>query len=270
MIGGTRHSPPELQAPTSPPSSCTLKPWDERKPRDLQLDAILARAQQRVRRRTRGIHLRLWFASHPGVEQHRRISVHAGRPRAAASSAQLQQRRRRAGGCGPQAARARQRRSAPSAPTCPLTSIDMDLDKLETLGVPVSDAYNTLANVSGRSVCERLQRFGHTWQVLIQAEPEFRDQPSRYRSFLRAQHGRKHGAARAPWRPSSRPPAPKWCIAITAFAPCRFWARPAPGISSGRPSTRWKRLRRRRCPPATATNGPEPPISKSWRKDTKA
>ena len=63
-------------------------------------------------------------------------------------------------------------------PGVPSYTINMDLDKLQTLGVPVSDAYNALQTFLGGLYVNDFNRFGHTWQVLIQAEPEFRNAPS--------------------------------------------------------------------------------------------
>ncbi len=86
---------------------------------------------------------------------------------------------------GPPATGDRGRRSAPSGLTFPQYNVDMDTDKVQTMGIPLTDAYNTLQTFLGRPVRERLQRFGHTWQVLLQAEPEFREQPDRCGPLLR-------------------------------------------------------------------------------------
>ena len=65
----------------------------------------------------------------------------------------------------------------------PSYSIDMDLDKLQTMGIPVTDAYNTLQTFLGGLYVNDFNRFSHTWQVLMQAEPEFRNQPSDINRF---------------------------------------------------------------------------------------
>ncbi len=54
----------------------------------------------------------------------------------------------------------------------------MDVDKLQTLGIPVTDAYNALQTFLGGLYVNDFNRFSHTWQVLVQAEPEFRSRPS--------------------------------------------------------------------------------------------
>ena len=60
----------------------------------------------------------------------------------------------------------------------PSYDLKMDVDKLQTLGVPVTDAYNTLQTFLGGLYVNDFNAFSHTWQVLIQAEPTFRSRPS--------------------------------------------------------------------------------------------
>jgi hydrophobe/amphiphile efflux-1 (HAE1) family protein len=62
-------------------------------------------------------------------------------------------------------------------PNVPQFSLDMDIEKLQTMGVPVSDAYNALQTFLGGLYVNDFNLYGHTWQVLLQAEPEFRDGP---------------------------------------------------------------------------------------------
>jgi len=59
----------------------------------------------------------------------------------------------------------------------PAYKIDLDLDKVQTLGIGVSDVYNTLQTFLGGLYVNDFNVFGRTWQVLVQAEPEFRSQP---------------------------------------------------------------------------------------------
>ena len=53
-----------------------------------------------------------------------------------------------------------------------------------------TDAYNTLQTFLGGLYVNDFNRFSHTWQVLIQAEPEFRNQPSDIdRFYVRSMDG---------------------------------------------------------------------------------
>jgi multidrug efflux pump len=65
----------------------------------------------------------------------------------------------------------------------PSYKVDMDLAKVQTLGIPVTDAYNTLQTFLGGLYVNDFNIFGRTWQVLLQAEPEFRTQPADINRF---------------------------------------------------------------------------------------
>jgi hydrophobe/amphiphile efflux-1 (HAE1) family protein len=60
----------------------------------------------------------------------------------------------------------------------PSYSIDVDLPKVQTLGIPVTGIYDSLQTFLGGLYVNDFNNFGHTWQVVVQAEPEFRGQPS--------------------------------------------------------------------------------------------
>jgi hydrophobe/amphiphile efflux-1 (HAE1) family protein len=59
----------------------------------------------------------------------------------------------------------------------PAYKVDVDLDKVQTLGIPVTNAYDTLQTFLGGLYVNDFNVFGRTWQVLVQAEPEFRTRP---------------------------------------------------------------------------------------------
>ena len=59
----------------------------------------------------------------------------------------------------------------------PSYKVDVDLDKVQTLGIPVTDAYNALQTFLGGLYVNDFNVFGRTWQVMVQAEPEFRTEP---------------------------------------------------------------------------------------------
>ncbi len=55
--------------------------------------------------------------------------------------------------------------------TVPQFRVDLDTDKAQTLGVPVTDVYNALQTFLGGLYVNDFNRFGRTWRVLMQAEP---------------------------------------------------------------------------------------------------
>jgi multidrug efflux pump subunit AcrB len=65
----------------------------------------------------------------------------------------------------------------------PAYKVAVDVDKVQTLGVPVTDAYAALQTFLGGLYVNDFNAFGHTWQVVVQAEPEFRTQPSDINRF---------------------------------------------------------------------------------------
>lgn len=114
----------------------------------------------------------------------------------------------------------------------PTYSINMNLDKLETLGVPVADAYNTLQTFLGGLYVNDFNQFSHTWQVLIQAEPEFRNQPSDIdRFYVRSVDGNMVPMGTlASIKPSS---GPEVVFRYNRFRAIQILGSPAPGVSSG-------------------------------------
>src|SRR5262245_5870745 len=58
--------------------------------------------------------------------------------------------------------------------TVPQFRVDLDTDKAQTLGVPVTDVYSALQTFLGGLYVNDFNRFGRTWRVLVQAEPQFR------------------------------------------------------------------------------------------------
>jgi hydrophobe/amphiphile efflux-1 (HAE1) family protein len=62
-------------------------------------------------------------------------------------------------------------------PSTPRYEVHMDLDKAQSMNVPVAEAYNTLQTFLGGLYVNDFNLYGHTWQVVVQADPEFRTGP---------------------------------------------------------------------------------------------
>jgi multidrug efflux pump len=67
--------------------------------------------------------------------------------------------------------------------TVPQYDVKLNTDKAETLGIPVTDVYNALQTFLGGLYVNDFNRFGRTWQVLLQGQPEFRDRPDDINRF---------------------------------------------------------------------------------------
>jgi hydrophobe/amphiphile efflux-1 (HAE1) family protein len=114
----------------------------------------------------------------------------------------------------------------------PSYNVDMDLDKLQTLGIPVADAYNTLQTFLGGLYVNDFNRFSHTWQVLVEAEPEFRARPSDIdRFYVRSGDGNMVPLGTlASVKPSTGPDV---VYRYNRFRAVQLLGGPAPGVSSG-------------------------------------
>ena len=114
----------------------------------------------------------------------------------------------------------------------PAYKIDMDVDKLQTLGVPVTDAYNTLQTFMGGLYVNDFNVFGRTWQVLVQAEPEFRDRPSDIdRFYVRTNDGNM--APLGTFAGIQASTGPDVIYRYNRFRAIQLLGGPAPGYSSG-------------------------------------
>ena len=67
---------------------------------------------------------------------------------------------------------------------------DLDRPRAELLGVPVADVYQTLQAYFGSSYVSQFVDFGRIWQVIIQAEPKYRDEPLDFEQiYVRSRNG---------------------------------------------------------------------------------
>jgi hydrophobe/amphiphile efflux-1 (HAE1) family protein len=212
----------------------TLQPWEERTTKATQLDAILAGAQRGFAR----IPEAFTFAF--GLPPILGLSPTGGfqfmlEDRAGGDIANLA----RAADALTAAARQRPELAAVIStfrPSVPGYSIDMDTDKLQTLGISLTDAYNTLQTFLGGLYVNDFNQFGHTWQVLLQAEPEFRDQPSSVgRFYVRNSNGDMVPLSTlATIKPSGGPDV---VYRYNRFRAIQLLGTPAPGYSSGQASS---------------------------------
>jgi multidrug efflux pump subunit AcrB len=117
----------------------------------------------------------------------------------------------------------------------------MDTDKLQTLGIPVTDAYNTLQTFLGGLYVNDFNLYGHVWQVLVQAEPGFRSTPSDIeRFFVRNSQGNMVPMSTlASVKPSSGPDV---IYRYNRFRAIQILGGPAPGYSTGEASAAMENL----------------------------
>jgi HAE1 family hydrophobic/amphiphilic exporter-1/multidrug efflux pump len=62
-------------------------------------------------------------------------------------------------------------------PNVPQLHVDVDREKAKALGVPINELFDTLSATLGSYYVNDFNRFGRTWQVLMSAEPSYRNKP---------------------------------------------------------------------------------------------
>ena len=122
------------------------------------------------------------------------------------------------------------------APTVPQLSVDVDREKAKALGVPLEELYGTLAATLGSYYVNDFNKFGRTWQVLMSAEPQYRDRPEDIgKVWVRSAEGPSAGEmipldSLAKVRYSSGPDSLDRFNNLPAV---KIFGQAAPGVSSG-------------------------------------
>jgi multidrug efflux pump len=65
----------------------------------------------------------------------------------------------------------------------PQLYVDVDREKAKTMGVPLSEVFDTLQAYLGSTYVNDFNRFGRTWQVNVQADARFRTDPDAVRQL---------------------------------------------------------------------------------------
>jgi multidrug efflux pump len=229
VIGGT-----DFTTQTNASNVATIvvitTPWDERKTKDLQLNAILANTQRAFADVPEAFTTTFGFPPILGLSNTGGFQMML-EDRSGGELEQLSQvgdalvdatRKHPEIGNAVNTFRA----------SVPTYKIDMNLDKLQTMGVPVADAYNTLQTFLGGLYVNDFNRFSHTWQVLIQAAPEYRNQPSDIdRFYVRSLDGNMVPLGTlASIKPAS---GPEVVFRYNRYRAIQILGSPAPGVSSG-------------------------------------
>ena len=131
--------------------------------------------------------------------------------------------------------------------TVPQFRVDLDTDKAQTLGVPVTDVYSALQTFLGGLYVNDFNRFGRTWRVLMQAEPQFRVRPDDINQF----HVRGRDGDMIPLstlvdvRPVS---GPEVIYRYNRFRAAQLTGTNAPGYSSGQAAAALEQVAREVLP----------------------
>jgi len=207
-----------------------LAPYEERATRALQADAIVAS----VNRKVYGLPEAQVFAfpppAIPGVGQAGGVDVFI-QDRAGSTVDYLWQNTQRF------MAELRKRSeiaflATTYAPAVPQLFARVDEDRVFKLGVPIQDMYQTLQALLGGLYVNQFNRFGRVWRVFLEAEPQYRTDPSDLSLFyVRNQRGEVLPVSTLVSLEKSS--GPEYSNRFNAYRAIEVLAVPAPGYSSG-------------------------------------
>jgi hydrophobic/amphiphilic exporter-1 (mainly G- bacteria), HAE1 family len=159
----------------------TLKPWDERKSREEQLQAIKERINQQLFSLPEGVAFSFSPPAIPGVGTSGGFTFvledRAGKDLDFLSSnlqTFLSEARKRSELAG---------LSTTSLSSVPQLYADVDREKVMKQGMSVKDVYQTLQAFMGGYFINYFNRFGRQWQVYIEADGDYRTQPENVGQF---------------------------------------------------------------------------------------
>jgi multidrug efflux pump len=110
--------------------------------------------------------------------------------------------------------------------------LEVDRPRAELLGVPVQDVYGTLQAYFGSMFVSQFTQFGRVWQVIMQAEGEFRDDPADLDGiFLTSRDGEVLPLSAVAERRFSA--GPTLLSRFNGFPAAKVTGSSAPGFSSG-------------------------------------
>jgi HAE1 family hydrophobic/amphiphilic exporter-1 len=154
-----------------------MKPWEERKARELQQPAVLAWLKKELAALPDAIAFPFSIPPLPGFGAASGFNFVLQDRSGTMSVAEL----------GTQTSRflseARKRPELANLfsafdPTSPQLAVDVDRDMARKLGLPINEVYSSLSTLIGATYANDFNRFGRLYRVFVQAEGDFRANPS--------------------------------------------------------------------------------------------
>jgi len=117
-------------------------------------------------------------------------------------------------------------------PAAPQLFAHVDEDRVLKLGVPIRDVYGTLQALLGGNFVNQFNRFGRVWRVFLEADPQYRTDPSDIGLFyVRNANGDMVPLSTlVDLRKSS---GPEFVTRFNEYRGVEIFAVPAPGYSTG-------------------------------------
>ena len=133
-------------------------------------------------------------------------------------------------------------------PATPQLYVDVDRERAKALGVPLGELYGALAATLGNYYVNDFNKYGRTWQVLMSAEPQYRNSPGDVGDiFVRSDKGdmiplRSLANVRYASGPDS-------LDRFNNLPAVKLFGQAAPGVSSGQAIAEAERLAAEVLPP---------------------
>jgi multidrug efflux pump len=208
-----------------------LKDFEERKHKNLTADAIAVQLQQRCQREVRG-GLVTTFGGPPveglGMTGGFKMVVE---DRGGLGVDQLQHVTEQIVDRGNRTPGLRGLFSGSRAST-PWLYLDIDRTKCMALGINVSDVFNTLQVYLGSYYVNNFNNFGRTWQVVVQADQDFRDQVEKIRQ-LQVKNNSGQMVRLGTLIDARDTSGPVMLLRYNLYSAATITGEPAPGTSSG-------------------------------------
>ena len=136
----------------------------------------------------------------------------------------------------------------------PQYKVELDTEKAQTLGIPVTDVYNALQTFLGGLYVNDFNRFSRTWQVMVEAEQEYRDNPDDIsRFYVRTANGDM--VPLSTLVKVERMTGPEVIYRYNRFRTAKIVGQNAIGYSSGQAATAMDQIGEHDLPTGSATNG---------------
>jgi HAE1 family hydrophobic/amphiphilic exporter-1 len=117
-------------------------------------------------------------------------------------------------------------------PAVPQLFAAVDKDKAFKLGVPINDIYEELQTLLGGNYVNQFNRFGRTWKVFVEAEPQYRNKASDVGQFY-VRNGNGGMAPLSTLVSMRRDTGPEYTTRFNEYRGIEIFTAPAPGYSTG-------------------------------------
>ena len=138
-----------------------------------------------------------------------------------------------------------------SGANTPWLYLDIDRTKCEALGVSVSDVFNTLQVYLGSYYVNNFNEFGRTWQVNVQADPQFRDRIPDVRQ-LQVRNNQGQMVRLATLMDVRDTSGPVMVMRYNLYSAAAITGDAAPGTSSGQAMELMQTIADKELPPSMA------------------